>query len=383
MTTKTNTHTDWNLLKLGTVISLEYGKPLLNSKRKLDGKYPVYGANGEKMRTDEYYYDKKSIIVGRKGSAGELNLTTERFWPLDVTYYVTFENKKCNLMFLYELLHTLKLPKLATGVKPGLNRNEVYSIEVKIPALPEQKCIVEVLETWDEYIEKLEKIIRLKKKTKKYLMQKLLSRKLRPNNFSGEWEYIRLSNIAKTSSGGTPKSTNEKYYQNGKIPWLKSGEIRKGRINFFKNYITEEGLKNSSAKLFPMSTILIAMYGVTAGQIGFLQKEAATNQAICGILPNSKYDSTYLYYFFLTQTDKLLKMGSGAAQPNISQEIIKDYDVFIPESIPEQTAIAAILTTADKEIEALEKKKALVEQQKKFLLNNLITGKIRLPEFTK
>ena len=83
----------WVEKTLGEVIKLEYGKPLGKSLRKPDGLYPMYGANGIKGRTDEFYYNKKTIIVGRKGSAGEINLTEEKFWPLDVTYFVTFEKK--------------------------------------------------------------------------------------------------------------------------------------------------------------------------------------------------------------------------------------------------------------------------------------------------
>ncbi len=137
----------WQIRKLGEIIKFEYGKPLLYSKRKSNGKYPVYGANGEKDRTDEFYYDKPSIIVGRKGSAGEINLTKERFWPLDVTYFVTFDDEEYDLVFLYHLLKTLKLSGLARGVKPGLNRNDVYSITVQIPLLPEQKRIVAKIES--------------------------------------------------------------------------------------------------------------------------------------------------------------------------------------------------------------------------------------------
>ncbi len=136
----------WQIKKLGEVIKLEYGKPLPDSKRKSDGMYPAYGANGEKDRTDEYYHDQESIIVGRKGSAGEINLTERIFWPLDVTYFVTFDHKKYNLHFIHYLLRNLDLPKLAKGVKPGINRNEVYSINVQIPSFYEQQRIVAILD---------------------------------------------------------------------------------------------------------------------------------------------------------------------------------------------------------------------------------------------
>lgn len=142
---------------------MEYGKPLPKSKRKADGKYPVYGANGVKDRTDEFYFDRQSIIVGRKGSAGEINLTDDKFWPLDVTYFVVFDEKKYDLKFIFNLLSILNLPILAKGVKPGINRNDVYAINVSVPELPEQKRIVKIL---DEVFEKTEIV---KKNTEKKL----------------------------------------------------------------------------------------------------------------------------------------------------------------------------------------------------------------------
>jgi len=152
----------WEEKKLKEIIKLEYGKPLPGSKRQYNGIYPVYGANGEKDRTNEFYYDKYSIIVGRKGSAGEINFTEEKFWPLDVTYFVTYDQKKHYLNFIYYLLTNLRLPKLAKGVKPGINRNEVYSIDVHIPLLSEQKYIVAKLDALSVETKKLEAIYQQK-----------------------------------------------------------------------------------------------------------------------------------------------------------------------------------------------------------------------------
>ena len=133
-------------MSVGEILQLEYGKPLNKSDRKPNGRFPVYGANGEKDRTDKYYHDKPSLIVGRKGSAGEINFTEKKFWPLDVTYFVTFDEHQQDLRFLYYLLTTLNLPKLAKGVKPGINRNEVYSLATKVPPLPEQERVVGILD---------------------------------------------------------------------------------------------------------------------------------------------------------------------------------------------------------------------------------------------
>lgn len=146
----------WETKKLGEVIKLEYGKPLPKESREEGGKYPAYGANGVKCWSNRYYLDRQSIIVGRKGSAGEVNLTDEKFWPLDVTYFVTYDDTQYDLAFLYHCLKHLRLTKLAKGVKPGINRNDVYQIEFAFPPLPEQKRIVAIL---DEAFEAIDRAI--------------------------------------------------------------------------------------------------------------------------------------------------------------------------------------------------------------------------------
>ena len=136
----------WETKPLGEVIRLEYGKPLPKEKRTENGHYPVYGANGVKSHSEEYYWDKPSIIVGRKGSAGEVVLSQDVFWPLDVTYFVVYDDCKYDRLFLFYALKSLHLNRLAKVVKPGLNRNEVYSIDFPTPPLPEQKRIVAILD---------------------------------------------------------------------------------------------------------------------------------------------------------------------------------------------------------------------------------------------
>jgi type I restriction enzyme S subunit len=136
----------WRDKRVGDIVRLEYGKPLSEELRSPNGRYPVYGANGAKDRTDHFYWQKPSLIIGRKGSAGEVNLTEDKFWPLDVTYFVTFNESENDLRFLYYLLSWLNLPQYAKGVKPGINRNEIYSLPVRIPSIHEQRRIVGILD---------------------------------------------------------------------------------------------------------------------------------------------------------------------------------------------------------------------------------------------
>ena len=136
----------WRDSHVGDILTLEYGKPLDKSLRKETGKIPVYGANGIKCYTEKHHVDGPGIVVGRKGSAGEVNLTTGAFWPLDVTFYVVHRPNETDLMYLFHLLKHLDLTTLAHGIKPGINRNDVYRLPVLVPPIAEQRATVVKIE---------------------------------------------------------------------------------------------------------------------------------------------------------------------------------------------------------------------------------------------
>ena len=156
------------------------------------------------------------------------------------------------------------------------------------------------------------------------------------------WEARKLGDLCQTGSGGTPLKAKKEYYEGGTIPWLLSGEVSQGEVREATNFITQKGLENSSAKMFPKDTVLVAMYGATAGQVGILRFEAATNQAVCGIFPNKFFIPEFLFYFLLSRKDELVAQAAGNAQPNISQIKIRNTDVpIVPRS--EQQRIVGIL----------------------------------------
>lgn len=157
----------------------------------------------------------------------------------------------------------------------------------------------------------------------------------------------KIASFCKTGSGGTPSTKKKDLYYNGKIPWVKSGELQDDFISRTLDTITEIGLKESSAKLVPKGAILIAMYGATVGKTAMLGIEAATNQAICNIIPDSRVvDSKYLWYALRAKLPELLSKRVGGAQPNINQQIVRNTRVLTP-SITEQHHIVEILEQAD------------------------------------
>ncbi len=138
--------TGWRHVPLGEVVTLHYGKALDKNDRDPDGSVPVYGANGIKDRSNKSLADGPSLIVGRKGSAGEITREDGPFWPLDVSYYTSHDPDRLDFDFLEYALATLNLPSMARGVKPGINRNDVYAVPMALPSLEEQKRIVAVLD---------------------------------------------------------------------------------------------------------------------------------------------------------------------------------------------------------------------------------------------
>ena len=164
------------------------------------------------------------------------------------------------------------------------------------------------------------------------------------------WRTVKLGEILKTGAGGTPLKSQKTYYEGGTIKWLLSGAVCERDIHDSKTHITEDGLANSSAKLFPINTVLVAMYGATAGQVGILRTEAATNQAVCGIYPSEDYLPEFLYYYLTNYKETLLLEVSGVAQPNLSQVKIKNIPLPLI-SLAEQQRIVAKLDAAFAEVD--------------------------------
>nr|WP_295589663.1 site-specific tyrosine recombinase/integron integrase [uncultured Methanobrevibacter sp.] len=153
-------------------------------------------------------------------------------------------------------------------------------------------------------------------------------------------------------NGGTPRRNIAEYWENGTIPWLKTGEINNSAILNNSEYITEEGLKNSSAKLLPINSVIMALYGKgTAGRVGLLKFEATTNQACCAMICDEEIKSKYLYYYLLSIQPQIELLANGSVQQNLSKDIIADYEIKVPINSQDLKNIVWILEHIDKKIE--------------------------------
>ena len=192
------------------------------------------------------------------------------------------------------------------------------------------------------------------------------------------WVWTTLSEVGTWQSGGTPSRSNKSYY-GGNIPWLKTGDLNDGLISDIPESITEEAVANSSAKINPIGSVLIAMYGATIGKLGILTFPATTNQACCACIEYEAVAQMYLFYFLLSQRTAFIEKGGGGAQPNISKEIIVNTYIPLPP-LSEQHRIVAEIKKWFTLIDQIEQGKTdlqtTIKQTKSKILDLAIHGKL-------
>ena len=253
----------------------------------------------------------------------------------------------------------------------------ISEIEIEFPPIEEQQKIV-------EYNTAIENRIALKQKINDNLVavgtasiQKNVGRGALINLTEAEMDRLSFPEdfkiktvsefCAETKSGSTPSRTNNEYWENGTISWVKSGEVHNNITLQTEEYITPLGLSESSTKLLPQDTVLMAMYGVTAGEVGYLAIEATTNQAICGMICRSKAEAAYLYFSLIQSQAAISRLSNGGAQDNLSKNFIDNIKIVVPPSeFIEKLNLAAIveqMTLNTKEITLLEELQATVLAQ--------------------
>ncbi|QSJ14741.1 restriction endonuclease subunit S [Nostoc sp. UHCC 0702] len=366
----------WEIKKLGEVIKLEYGKPLPKESREEGGKYPAYGANGVKCWSNQYYLDRQSIIVGRKGSAGEVNLTDEKFWPLDVTYFVTYDDTQYDLTFLYHCLKYLRLTKLAKGVKPGINRNDVYQIEFAFPPLPEQKRIVAILdeafEGIDRAIANTEKNLANARELFESYLNAIFTQK------GDRWVEKKLADICSITS----KLVDPRLPEYIDLPHLGAGNMvsMTGELIEVKT-AREEELK-SGKFLFDETMVLyskIRPYLMKACRPEF---SGLCSVDVYPLLPNNgQLNRDFLFYLLMSRnfTDYAISGSDRAGMPKVNRDHLFRYSTWIP-SLSEQINIAQKIdeiATKTQRLEAIYRQKiAALNELKQSILQKAFTGEL-------
>ena len=347
----------WGIKKLSEVAPLQRGFDLPTGKIK-KGSYPVVYSNGISNYHNEFKVKGPGVITGRSGTIGKVHYSDGNYWPHNTALWVT-DFKDNNPRFIYYLYTYVNLEKFATGSGvPTLNRNDVHSFEVLVPSCSEQKSIAEALSDTDSLIQSIEKLIDKKKKIKQGTMQQLLTGKKRLPGFSGEWVVRRLGDIVSINKG---QLITEKNAQDGTIPVIAGGK----KPSYYHSFSNRQG-----------KTITISASGANAGYVGFYTEPIFASD--CSTIgENDRYSIEFIYYQLLMLQETIYYAQTGGAQPHIHPKDLKPLLVNYT-NLKEQEAIAQVLSDMDAEIEALEEKLKKVKTIKQGMMQELLTGRIRL-----
>ena len=258
------------------------------------------------------------------------------------------------------------------SVRGGITWDDICRLELPIPPIENQLEIVNSYKAITERIALKQKIndnlvavgtASIQKNVGRGALINLTEPEMDRLTLPADFEIQTVSEFCReTKSGSTPSRTNNEYWENGTISWVKSGEVHNNITLQTEEYITPLGLSESSTKLLPKDTVLMAMYGVTAGEVGYLAIEATTNQAICGMICNSKADAAYLYFSLIQSQAAISRLSNGGAQDNLSKNFIDNIKIVVPPSeFIEELNLAAIveqMTLNTKEIALLEELQA-------------------------
>jgi len=249
-------------------------------------------------------------------------------------------------------------------------------IPAVVPPLPEQRAIAAALSDVDALLAKLDQFIAKKRDLKQAAMQQLLTGQTRLPGFSGEWEVTRLGDaLTEIGDGATPSTANIANF-GGNIPWVVIDDIR-DEIVSTRNTLTEKGLMSCAAHLWPPGTLILST-GATIGEVGIAKVPLATKQGICGLRfdPNSA-SSIFMKYWFVKNKQLLLSKAQGSSIKEVRAPTLVQFSVHLP-GIEEQTAIATVLSDMDAELAALEARRDKTRALKQGMMQELLTGRIRL-----
>lgn len=334
-----------------------------------------------------YKINKNDILfAGTGNSAGASCIVPMKWEGLPHSYNAPRIriNQNSNREYIFYCLQSNYIAKqqkeqFVGAAQPFLDTNAISNFKIAYPNKPtEQTAIAAALSDADALISSLEKLIAKKRNIKQGAMQELLTGKRRLPGFSGVWGVKKLGEITEIVSGGTPKTGVAAYWEGG-IKWCTPTDITStaGKYLFVtERTISALGLSSSSAHILPVGTLLLCSRA-TIGEVKIASSEICTNQGFKSLICGSGVNNEFLFYLLLTMKHRIVEKAIGSTFLEISKKDMALLEVSLPP-LPEQTAIAAILTDMDVEIEKLEQKVAKYRQIKQGMMQELLTGKTRL-----
>jgi len=370
----------WIEKKLGDILRLNYGWSLPEKKR-VAGEFPVYGSNGIVGSHKQAFVNSPGLIVGRKGSAGNVHYSPKPFCPIDTTFFIAPGDTTLDLAFLYYLLLHLDLKRILGDVGvPGLNREVAYREKARFPEKQEeQRRIAAVLGLVQQAMEQQERLIALTSELKRALVRKLFTEGLRgePQKeteigpLPESWEVKRLEEVALIIMGQSPDG--ESYNTDGKGVPLINGPVEFGPNPLSKTL--DAKFTTKPTKFCEQGDLILCVRGSTTGRTNIANGRACIGRGVAAI--RAKGNQGYLNQFIVSIRDRIYAMGAGTTFPNVSGSQIKDILVPIP-ALEEQAEIDSLLANIDSKHGILERKRTTLSSLFRTLLHQLMTAQIRV-----
>lgn len=346
----------WKECKLGDVLELIYGKGLKESER-IEGGFPVYGSNGIVGYHNNYLVKGPGIIIGRKGSVGEVKLSKANFFPIDTTYYVRLKNDN-DIFFFYYFLITLQLNEMNThSAVPGLNRNDIYSIDVRIPPLPEQRAIAGVLSSLDDKIDLLHRQNKTLEAMAETLFRQWFVEPCKDGLPEG-WEEGKLGDYVNITYGKNLATKN----------LLPSGYPvfgANGQIGFYDKYNYEQ------------PQVLVSCRGEASGKVNLSDDKSfiTNNSLVLERTKNHNVTFAFLKYYSLHTDFKLYVTGS--AQPQITIESLSEAKFVLPPKYLVDNS-TFFVDNIELKIKSNTQQIRTLEKLRDTLLPKLMSGEVRV-----
>ena len=353
----------------------------------VEGDVPVVASSSIKAFHNVAKVKGPGVVTGRSGTLGIVQYIEQDFWPLNTSLYVKdFKGNSPKFCFYFLQMMHLENFNAGAGV-PTLNQNHLHKLKIKVPATYDgQEKVASVLSNYDTLIDINTKRIKILEESARELYKEWFVRMRFPGyeqtkfvkGIPEGWKYMRIDENYKTGSGGTPSSSHNEYYNEGTINWIRTGELKDGFIFKSEIQITDKGLNNSSAKMYPPYSVIIAMYGNSIGQLGILSNPSSTNQACCVIQPKTiEYSWEFIYLSLIEYRQYLISFGFGAAQQNISQDEIKKFKIVFPKKEIAQS-FTYMVHPLFKEIETLQLQNQTLASTRDRLLPRLLSGELKV-----
>jgi len=391
----------WKWVRLGEVVIENPKSPFKVEDCDNFGNFPFFTSGDNVLRHSHFLVDEENLFIATGGKAKINYFYGKASYSAD-TYSLKVKDLNTKYIF-YTLLKDIEIIDYkffsGSGLK-HLQKDDFKGLSIPLPPLPEQQKIAEIFETIDNAIEKTDKIIEKYKRIKQGLMQDLLTKGIDENGnirnekthkfkdsplgkIPEEWEVVRLGEVGEIISGSTPSTYNDEYW-NGEIVWITPNDLSNIENIFIENSsrkITQKGLKSCSTKIISANSVVVS----SRAPIGYVKVSKvpfATNQGCKSIEYNGKFSPIFLAFLLSNKVQDMINMGSGTTFQEITKSNLAKILIPLPP-LPEQQRIAEILSQIDQTIEKEQQYKEKLKRIKQGLMEDLLTGKVRVNQLIK